>query len=857
VWLGAYVLGLLISQHELVSPRAGLYILPPLIILLISSAFSGRARLFFFLCLISAIGLGVAREGNERLKLRRGERLYEYAGEGKQRIIFRADRIPERYEGYTVFHGVVERIKQGEDWVVAAGRTRLAVGESVPGVYRGDRVLAMASFKRPRVFNNPGGFNYLEYLARRGIAVTGWVDSAMEIAHIRSDAWPGPLNLIDRARERYLIWLRRAPGRGGDLMRALLAGERESLAPEVVDAFRDTGLSHILAISGLHLALVSLIAFFAFEWPVRRMPQVIKRVPAQRVAALLTILVVVAYAVLTGMRLPTQRALVMVVTYLLAVAFDREREVWNALALAAVIILFIWPEALYEASFRLSFICVAGILYLTPRLTVAVYGVKTEAERELDRLELMLGAGGAGVFSRALKYLTALFLVGVVAQWSVFPMQVAFFHATNPLTPVYNLFAIPVCGLLLIPLGLAGSLVALAWPTGGGAILVAAASIAELLVAGLTFLAREMPAILLLPEFSPAGALAWYGGGILLLEAAVVVRSGSWSRRYFSPARRRAEILITAPKKIPRASKPQRLTAAALGLFLVFIALYDLARSRAPFPEGSFVTAAIDVGQGQSFLIRFPDEKNILVDGGGFYRSQWDVGKNIIAPCLISMGIRRLDAVALSHPHPDHGRGLAYVLSHFKVKEFWRGPDENELTERLVEICGKRGIRVRVLTRESPDIDLGDCSAAVLNPPGRATELADLNDRSLVLKIGGAGCSALLTGDVEEEAEHLLVRDYGPAGSIKPNALGARVMSVPHHGSKSSSSPELLSAIAPEAALVSAGGADYTGLPSPEVMGRYSDRGISVISTHQHGFTAVALDGNSVRLFKGPESIRY
>jgi len=496
--------------------------------------------------------------------------------------------------------------------------------------------------------------------------------------------------LIDRARERYLKWLRRAPGRGGDLMRALLAGDRESLDPEVVEAFADTGLSHILAISGLHLALVSLIAFFAFEWAARRMPRLIERIPAQRVAALLTIPVVVAYAVLTGMRLPTQRALVMVVTYLLAVAFDREREVWNALALAAVIILFIWPEALYEASFRLSFVCVAGILYMTPRLTVAVYGVKTEAEKELDRLELMLGAGGAGVFSRALRHLAALFLVGVVAQWSVFPMQVAFFHATNPLTPVYNLFAIPVCGLFLIPLGLVGSLVAVVWPSGGGAILVAAASIAELLVAVLTFLAREIPALLLLPELSRAGVLAWFGGGILLLEAAVAVRSGSWSRRYFSPAWYRAEILITAPKKIPRASKRQRLTAAALGLLLVFIAFYDLARSRVPFPKGRLVVAAIDVGQGQSLLVRTPDGKNVLVDGGGFYLSRWDVGKNIVAPCLISLGIRRLDAVALSHPHPDHGRGLAYILSHFKVKEFWRGPDENELTERLVKICEKR-----------------------------------------------------------------------------------------------------------------------------------------------------------------------
>lgn len=847
VWLGAYIVGVLIARSQVTGPGSAPWLLAFFVILLILVAASGKAKVLFpILTLLAAMSLGLVRENSRVLELERGRMLLDYASGEQVRLLFRIDRIPNLYPNYTVLRGVVEQIWQEDGWRPVHGRLRLAVGDAIPGTYRGDRILAMASLRKPLTYQNPGGFDYEAYLARRGIAVSGWVKSGRLVAPVDSGRWPGLLGGIDRLRAAYLGWLRGFGGNGGALVGALVAGDRESLSPEVKEAFADTGLSHILAISGLHLGLVAMGFFFMALWTVKRWSRLVEIAAAQRAAAFSTIVVVITYAVLTGMRVPTQRALIMVLTYLAAVVLDRKHEVWNALALAAAIILFAWPMALYEASFQLSFVCVAGILYVLPRAGMAVRGIKSAAREELDRLELIFSEGGKGLASRLYQYLAGLFAVAVVAQWSIFPLQVNFFHCINPLAPLYNLVAVPVCGLVIIPLGLLSSLVAVVSPPIAAVIMEVPVLAAEFLVGFVILSSDNIHTLVLLPPFSWAGVVAWYVSGLLFLEGIVALRCGAWASQIFSPARRRWNLTESRPWPGPAGNRSHHLFVVFLAVLILLFAWFDVFRSRELLPRGRAVVAAIDVGHGQSLLVRTADERFLLVDGGGYYKSQWDPGKGVVSPCLLALGIRHLDAVILSHPHPDHARGLVYILSHFKVDEFWHGRDSEELTQELDQIAFERGIRVRVLDESSGTFDFGTTRVRVLHPPADPSVLSDnLNNRSLVLNLLTGGASILLTGDIEKEAEQMLVRKYGPSGSLVPNALAADFLSIPHHGSLSSSTPAFIEAVSAQKALVCASGSKDFGLPSSEVLSRYLSRGVQVGRTDIDGFSAVAIGGDT------------
>ncbi len=837
VWLAAYIPGILISEAFHVKPATSLYVLPLVAVLVLPALFSRRTFTLVLLVIV-ALALGFARNNTSQAAYNEGRRLVDFVGKEPVRLVLEVDRMPDRRPDYTVFYGTVKSIKTDGSWLAFNSPLRLAVAGAVPGVYRGDRIMALASLSLPSTFDNPGGFDYEAWLGRRGISVIGFVRSPRLLHKI----WPAgrhPLGKVDVVRERYLEMLHAVEGKGGALLAALLAGDRRSLPASVESVFEDAGLSHLLAISGLHLGLLAVSFFFLFHRLLKKIPLLTRRVAVPKTAAFFTIPPVIAYALLTGMRVPTQRALVMVLVFLFAIATERQKDTWNALAAAALAILFIWPTAIYEVSFQLSFTCLAGILYAMPRLTAVYRGGKSREEETLLRLERE--ARGKSLFAkRAGSYFAGLFAVSAVALWGVFPLQVFFFHNANPLSPLYNLVAVPICGLVLLPFGLVSSLVAVAYPAGGEFLLQCLGWVGTWLIELLELISSAVSGNLVLPSLTWFGVVCWYLGGVVLLEGLVAYRSGFWSWRYFSAHKLRHERLGLWPAPVPNAHRFYVWTFLAVGVVLFSLTFTDLYRSGDPFSEHGAMVAAIEVGQGESLLVRTDAGRYLLVDGGGFYLSDWDVGKNVVAPCLLSLGLRRIDAVVLSHPHPDHGRGLAYILRHFRVGELWMGPACNDLSRGLVDIASSRGVKVRRLSESSSVFEFGSAEIKVLHPPLHASYSDDnLNNSSLVLRLKMERFTILLTGDIEQEAEKTLVDKYGPEGSVEAGTLGADVISVPHHGSKTSSTDAFLEAVSPGFALVSGAGPSRTSLPSLEVLEKYRKRGIRVLRTDVHGFSGV------------------
>jgi competence protein ComEC len=220
-----------------------------------------------------------------------------------------------------------------------------------------------------------------------------------------------------------------------------------------------------------------------------------------------------------------------------------------------------------------------------------------------------------------------------------------------------------------------------------------------------------------------------------------------------------------------------------------------------------------------------------VVDAGGFPGSDFDTGAAVVAPYLATRKIMHLEAVAMTHAHPDHSAGLPALLRRYRPREFWwtGSPGRGEAWTRLEDALRDTGVPRRLV-----DTGVGVRDVAVLHPPpGWPT--SDLNDSSLTLRVVHGARRVLLTGDVEARAEGAMLG--------RPDALAADVLKVPHHGSRTSSTPRFVASVAPRVAVISVGADNRYGLPSPEVEARYRARGTCILRTDRCGAVTIVTDG--------------
>ncbi len=661
--------------------------------------------------------------------------------------------LPETVPGGQRF---LFRVDEGDEGI-PRGLSLAWLSESeeagVPVMHPGQRWLLHCRLKRIHGLINPGGFDFEAWALSQGIRATGSIRN--DSGNHPLEARPAPWNLVpvlwveqarDRVRTGILSGLPGARWAGGIV--ALVVGDQSLIRSEDWQLFWNTGVGHLISISGLHITLLAGLAARVVGWIQ----------PSLRVRWIAGFVVAAAYALLAGFSVPTQRTLYMIGIVTLARFAQVTAPASFVLVGALFAAVLADPWAPLSVGFWLSFGAVAALMYAD------AYAV-----------------GRSSGWQAAMRTQWS-------ASWALVPLLLLLFGQISLVSPLANAFAVPLVSLGVVPLALLGALPGLGFCLQGAHGLFAAV----------------------------AWALAWIGKWPFAV----------WSAATPTPAAFAAGVLGLAFLLAPAGLPGRRAGILALGALLA---------APAPRPEtGGLWMDVLDVGQGLAVVLRTRGHA-LVYDAGPRYSAESDGGSRVLLPVLRALGVQRLDGLVVSHRDTDHSGGAGSLLkavpTQWLLSSLEPGHPLHALVPRSVPCAAGQhwewdGVRFDLLHPLAQDV---------------WDETRKTNDRGCVLRVTAQGRRLLLPADIEAASEQdLLARDR--------EGLAADLLIVPHHGSRTSSSPDFLDAVTPHWAIFTVGYRNHFGHPKPDVMARYTARHIVPLRTDETGAVSVAVEGGQITL---------
>jgi competence protein ComEC len=702
----------------------------------------------------------------------------------------------------------------------------------LPHFAYGDRIHLTAKLRLPRNFRNPGAFDYEGYLRSHGISTLASV-KADEIEVLpgtsgnRLGFWRSRMrySILEHIRERGL-WTREDAA----LFASMIVGDDSLLLRDVREEFQQTGVYHLLVVSGMNVALLA----FAVFWLARRL-----RLP-DWAASLVTIALSVFYAYIAGMGVPIVRAVLMLSLFLVARLLYRDRSALNATGFAALVVLVLSPTALFDAGFQLTFLALLAITGISLpilertsspyrqallHLDSTSYDLAMEPQLAQFRLDLRLVAGRVAQISGSKKFSTTLSRIAVTGPIAaaialyelvvvsaitqavlVLPMR-AYFHRAAILGLPANILVLPLAGIMLN------------------------AGVAAIVLSYISLPFARFVALV------ATAALHWT---LACLHSLSQLHIAQW--RMSDPA---PFLLVIAATGIllALATVHRRRAVAFAGILSLFLSsgVAAMHHSAPRTEQGKLEITAIDVGQGDSLLLVSPEGRTMLIDGGGSIgpvHSEFDFGEDVVAPYLWSRSIDHLDVIVLTHAHGDHIGGLPRLIEDFRPSELWVGINPEVVSlQRLYETASTNHVAIsRHVAGDT--LNWGGANIRVLSPPSDwQPKLKPKNDDSLALLVRYGETSALLAGDLEKKMERIVATE----------SPGADLLKVAHHGSATSTTPELLDAVHPRFAVISAGYHNSFGHPRQVVLKRLQASGVRTYRTDLLGVVTFLLDGKQVQ----------
>ncbi len=677
-------------------------------------------------------------------------------------------------------------------WRTASGQCELLVEGHLPGMNAGDTVQVFAKLTRAAPPENPGDFDYENYRRRD-----------RQLCHLKAQ-YPDCVVVTKRGAawnwRRWSATVRNAgeaalheymPYDQATLAAALLLGKRKQLSYERTEQFFLTGSIHLLAISGLHVGILAYFFFAAGN----------SGFASRRNTLLATIVFVVLYAIVTGGRTPVVRSAVLVTVFCVSAYCGQKPLSFNTLAGAALVVLMISPAQLFEAGAQLSFLAVATLVYCAPWLA------RRAIDDPLDRLIAASRPWPLRLWQAAVSYVGRVCLAGLVVWAMALPLAMYHFNLVSPIALLLNpLLMLPVAAGLI-----SGFLVML---TGW---LFPPAAVAAGWICGQSLWLLES----MVGAAAPVPGGHWYTPGPSLLWVLVF---------YFGAA-----LLVTAPRLRPVLHWRLAMPACwvAVGMTGAGFAM----------PDGSkpaLRCTVISVGHGSSILLELPDGRNMLYDAG--HLAPPETGASTIARVLWSRGIRRLDAVVISHADADHYNCLPALLKKVPVGVVYVSPVMFEQEETSASLAALKhrileaGVPVRLLSAGN-NLEVGaGAEIETLHPLPRGVIGSD-NANSIVLRVAYQGRSILLPGDLEPPGLTDVLAEATPPCDVAV---------APHHGSPRSKPQAFVDWCQPQYVIISAGRAEY----SREYKAGYLRTGVRLLHTAETGAVTVTIEDGQVHVAK-------
>lgn len=632
---------------------------------------------------------------------------------------------------------------------------------------------------RPRAGGRGPPFDARAWMRRRGLA------GELRVRWVRATGRRrgGPAGLLDRARERALGAVRRGLSpQEGALVSGMVLGRDDLISGSVRSDFRDSGLAHLLAVSGQNVMLLAALAL--------ALAGVAGVGPRARLIAAMAL--VAGYVPLAGAGPSLQRAGVMGIAALAALALGRPSSRWYALLLAAAVTLAADPRAVTQPGWQLSFAAVVGILALAPALRSALRALP-----------------------RAIAEAVA---VTVAATLATAPLIAFHFGAAAPASLPANVAAVPLVAPIMW-LGMARAAIGAIAPPGAattGPFLDAGAVVlgplADALAAVAGAFAAAPGATMGLPAGSALVAVLGYGG---VLAAAGLARA----------ARRRHGAALAAAHAAWR-RRPRRTRSAVTALGCAAVAAALALWLSPPGPPRELTVSFLDVGQGDATLIQDPRGATVLFDGGP--------PEGEVVRLLRRAGVRRLDVLVITHPARDHYGGLEEVVRRLPVGVLVDGGEGTRAPAyRRVVAAAVRGGARRLAGVAPLALAAGTIRVRVISPASRA-EPEDENAAGVVAIVRSGGFSLYLSGDAEA----------GALPELPVPAVDA--MKVPHHGSADPGLPGLLTRLRPAMAAIPVGAANPYGHPTPGTLAALRAAGVPTWRSDRNGTVRVTVAGGGI-----------
>ena len=666
----------------------------------------------------------------------------------------------------------------------------------------GDEIYFDGEYSIPEGKRNYGGFDYSLYMKTQKLYGTFEIENYELINKNKGNKIEE--KILDFKKYVKNILNTNLQKDEANLCIGLLIGDRTNISKQIEEDFKNSNLTHMLAVSGSHFTYIILAISF-----------VNKGIKRKRLGQIIMIIVIILFMNLTGNTASVVRSGIMAIYIILASIFHKRADIWTSMAVAIIIQLINNPYAIFDIGLQLSYGGVIGIVVFNKNILSKILYIDNYTKikinekiqknnkykmQEINNTEIKL--------SKVKKYIIEASAVTISANIVIIPIMMYHFNTISFTFLISNLLVGPILGFVVI----------------FGFILIF-----------LSFILNSF----LMPFFFILNILI-----SIILYIAHICANLPFSKVFVPTPNKLMLVLfylnlfiLVYYKEKNVKNKKQKYSSILLIIIIIFNFIYPLADST----KKNLTINFIDVGQGDSTLIRV-DNKNILIDGGGsLYSDSFDVGEKTLFPYLLDRGITYLDYVIVSHFDADHFQGLEYVINNIKVKNAIissLGQNSKEY-ETFLNLAKKKKINI-IYVKKGDSINFNNAKIEILYPDNEIINDNAKNNNALVCKLIYNNFSMLFTGDIEEIAEKKILKLY----EKNKEKLRADVLKVGHHGSKTSSSYDFIKTVSPKIALIGVGKDNNFGHPNLGVIERLEKSGATIYRTDNMGEIELSIKSN-------------